>query len=168
MARGRDVALTGVMLAQEALSALHLPGSSALGRAVNAAYERRRAAARQILLEAIEREGVDNIQFEPEEMDDFVQMMMRFAKAAETGAARQNLKLLAQVIFGLKRNRAFEFDQFQACANVLETLTRDEIVFLGRMYQYYTTSSQGREFLGFLASISDTFESSRAYVTLGA
>jgi hypothetical protein len=58
-------------------------------------------------------------------------MMMRFAKAAEEGTARQNLKLLAQVIFGLKRNRTFEFDKFQACANVLETLTRDEILFLG-------------------------------------
>jgi hypothetical protein len=87
-------------------------------------------------------------------------MMMRFSKAAEEGTARQNLKLLAQVIVGLKRNRTFEFDKFQACANVLETLTRDEILFLGRMYRFYTDNPEEKknDYRAFLNSLSGTFE----------
>jgi hypothetical protein len=42
---------------------------------------------------------------------------------------------LSQVIIGLKRNRLFEFDNFQRWANVLETLTRDEILVLGTIYR---------------------------------
>ena len=116
----KGVILTGATLAEEVLSALHWPGASILERAVTAALERRRAEVRNMLLEAIRREGIENLQFEEGEADDLVQMMMRFAKASEEGVARANLKLLAQVIIGLKRNHAFEFDKFQSCANVLE------------------------------------------------
>jgi len=157
MAR-KGVILSGVTLAQEALTALNMPGASLLERAVNAAYEKRLAAAREVLIEAIKQEGIENVQFEEGDVDDLVQMMMRFAKAAEEGAARQNLKLLAQVIFGLKRNRAFEFDKFQACANVLETLTRDEILFLGGMYKFYTDNPGSADYRAFLASLAGTFE----------
>ena len=162
MADGRDVVLSGVTLAKEALSVLHLPGASILEQYVNAAYEKRKAAAREILIDAIKREGVENLQFEEGDADELVQMMMRFAKAAEEGTARQNLKLLAQVIFGLKRNRTFEFDKFQAYANVLETLTRDEILFLGRMYRFYTDNPDKNDYRAFLASLSGTFETTQA------
>lgn len=162
MADSRGVVLTGVTLAQEVLSALHLPGASILETMVNAAYERRRASAREIFIELIKREGTENLQFEEGEVDDLIQMMMRFAKAAEEGTARQNLRLLAQVIFGLKRNRIFEFDKFLACANVLESLTRDEILFLGRMYKFYTNNPERNDYRAFLASVSDMFDSKRA------
>lgn len=162
MAGGKNLVLTGVMLAQETLSALGVPGASLLEKGVNAVYEKRRAAALDILIEAIKREGIVNLQFEEGEADDLVQMMMRFAKATEEGTARQNLKLLAQVIFGLKRNRAFEFDKFQACANVLETLTRDEILFLGRMYRFYTDNPGKNDYRAFLKSLSGTFENLQA------
>ena len=86
-------------------------------------------------------------------------MIMRFFKAAEEGTARQNLRFLAQVIVGLKKNSTFEFDKFQACVNVLETLTRDEILFLGRMYRYYTDNPGTNDFNAFQGSLSGTFES---------
>jgi hypothetical protein len=34
----------------------------------------------------------------------------------------------------LKKNRLFQFDNFQKWANVLETLTHDEILLLGKAY----------------------------------
>lgn len=137
---------------------MHLPGASVLGRAVNAAYDKRRVAAQEILMEAIKREGIENLQFKEGDADDLVQMIMRFSKAAEAGTARQNLKLLAQVMVGLKRNRTFEFDKFQACANLLETLTRNEILFLGRMYGFYHDNPGKNDYRAFLDSLSETFE----------
>jgi hypothetical protein len=55
--------------------------------------------------------------------------------AVSKGTARRNLRLMSQVVVGLKRNRLFEFDNFQRWANVLETLTRDEILVLGSAYR---------------------------------
>ena len=146
MSGGKGVIFTGISLIQETLSALSLPGSAILERAVHAAYERRLRAARDVLLETIRREGVENFEFSEDDADDLIQMMMRYAKAAQEGAARQNLTLLAEVIVGLKKNRAFEFDKFQASANVLETLTRDEILFVGKMYRYWRANPEKSDY----------------------
>ena len=112
---------TGVALVDAVLTIANLPGAGAFQLAVDAALKKRRAMARDILIEAIQREGVENVQFKDEDADEFIQMMLRFQKASEEGAARQNLKLLAQVIVGLKRNSTFQFDKFQTFANVLES-----------------------------------------------
>jgi len=48
------------------------------------------------------------------------------------GAARENLRLLAQVIVGLKKNKALEPDKFRKWANILEQLTRDELMVIGK------------------------------------
>ena len=68
-------------------------------------------------------------------MGQLADMVLRLGAAAAKGAARNNLRLLSQVIVGLKRHRSFEFDRFQKWANVLETLTRDEILVLARAYK---------------------------------
>jgi hypothetical protein len=66
---------------------------------------------------------------------ELVQMLLRFSSAVDGGAAHKNLRLLAQVIFGLKRNKTFEYDKFSKWANILQTLTRSEILFLGAAYR---------------------------------
>jgi len=53
---------------------------------------------------------------------------MRFTKAVADGAARENLHLLAQVIAGLKKNKALEGDKFRKWCSMLEHLTRDELI----------------------------------------
>lgn len=133
MSNGRDIVLSGAILAAETLSALSLPGASVVDKAVTGALDRRAKVAREVLLESISKEGVDEILQSEQDLDEFVQMMMRFSKCANEGAARQNLKLLAQVISGLKKNHILKFDKFQSCANVIEALTRDEILFLGKL-----------------------------------
>jgi len=127
----QDVVLTGTAIAQDVMGALFLPGSAVLGLAVEKALERQKNQAISILLDAIAEGERDNIVFGHDDADELVQMLLRFKAATEAGAARQNLKLLAQVIVGLKRNRTLEYDRFSRWANVLETLTRDEILFLG-------------------------------------
>jgi hypothetical protein len=64
--------------------------------------------------------------------DPFIEIIYRFSKAAADGAARDNLRLLAQVIAGLKKNKALEPDKFRKWANTLEQLTRDELIVIGK------------------------------------
>lgn len=144
MAGSKDIVLSGVVVAQEILSALQLPGASLTQKAVEAALSRRAKAGREILFETIRQEGLD-FSKPKEEVDDFIQMMMRFSKSVNEGTARQNLKLLAQVMVGLKKNRTMDFDKFQSCANVIETLTRDEILFIGKL-KVYSDSSDDFQF----------------------
>jgi hypothetical protein len=115
----KGAVLATVTAIQETLAAFGVPGASVLERLATAAYEKRVAAARDIFIETLRREGLNNLRFAESDADDLVQMLMRFTKASEEGAARHNLKLLAQVIVGLKRNVALEFDKFQTYANVL-------------------------------------------------
>jgi hypothetical protein len=83
MSDSKSVVLTGITLVQETLSALNLPGSAILEKAVNAAYERRLRAARDVLLEIIRREGIEGLEFTEDDADDLIEMMMRYAKAAQ-------------------------------------------------------------------------------------
>jgi hypothetical protein len=62
-------------------------------------------------------------------------MVLRLLDAVSKGTARRNLRLMSEVIVGLKRHRLFEFNNFQRWANVLETLTRDETLVLGTAYR---------------------------------
>jgi hypothetical protein len=121
-------------IASDLMAALGIPGSSTLGLAVKRALERRRRTAIDLLIEEVAKGKTEGIEFTNEDADELVQMLLRFSSAVDAGAARQNLRLLAQVIFGLKRNKKFEYDKFSKWANILQTLTRNEILFLGAAY----------------------------------
>lgn len=91
-------------IVSDLLAALGIPGSSTLGLAVSRASERRKRAAIDLLIEEVAKGKTEDIKFANEDADELVQMLLRFSSAVDVGAARQNLRLLAQVIFGLKRN----------------------------------------------------------------
>ncbi|MGB8901297.1 MAG: hypothetical protein WCC90_19590 [Methylocella sp.] len=131
----RNFSLGGTAIVADFMAALGIPGSSTLGLAVRKALERRRREAVEVLIAEIEKGKTDDIEFTDDEADELVQMLLRFSSAVDAGAARQNLRLLAQVIFGLKRNKTFEYDKFSKWANILQTLTRNEILFLGDAYR---------------------------------
>jgi hypothetical protein len=131
----RNFSLGGTAIVADFMAALGIPGSSTLGLAVSKALERRRREAVDVLIAEIEKGKKDCIEFTDDEADELVQMLLRFSSAVDAGAARQNLRLLAQVIFGLKRNKTFEYDKFSKWANILQTLTRNEILFLGDAYR---------------------------------
>jgi hypothetical protein len=101
---------------------------------VERSIEKRNREAFCVIVSELERGQSQGVTFGEDDVNDFVQMVLRIVDAIGKGTANRNLRLLAQVIVGLKRCQAFEFDRFQKWANVLETLTRNEIIFLGRAY----------------------------------
>jgi hypothetical protein len=127
--------LAVVAIVKDVLHALHLPGGEALGALVEKEIEERNKSTFNALLEELQQASQEGIKFEEDDVHDFVQMVLRLVDATAKGTARRNLRLMAQVIVGLKRHRLFEFDNFQKWANVLETLTRDEILVLGTAYR---------------------------------
>ena len=158
MAHNKNLVIWGATAIQETLSAFSIPGSSVLEKAVDAAYERRRKAAQEVLLQKLSQEGPASFDdLAPDEIDELIQMLMRYGKAAEEGAARQNLSLLAAVIAGLKKNRTLIFDKFRDCANVLETLTRDEILYLGYFYRHQKSNPNKNDYNAFRSEVEKVF-----------
>ena len=136
-----------------------LPFSATLGEAVRARLEKRRHDAIELLISRIEQGERAGIVFGEEDADNFVDTTLRFMDAVEKGTARENLELLSKVIVGLKRNKLFEFDQFQKWCNILESLTHDEILFIGAAYRVKSTSTpQSLPFWGAVrAQLANTF-----------
>ncbi|MBM0204055.1 hypothetical protein JNW90_13745 [Micromonospora sp. STR1s_5] len=162
MAKNKEVGLWGATAVSDTMSFFNIPGSSMVQKSVEAAYERRTKAAQDVLLEMLSKHGPQTLDDLPEgEMDDLIQMLMRYGKAAMEGAARENLRLLAAVIAGLKRNRALSFDKFQECANVLETLTRDEILFLGHFYRHRKANPGKNDYNAFRKEAEQVFGKDR-------
>jgi hypothetical protein len=124
-----------IAIVEDVLHALHVPGAVTLGALVEAQIKKRNQRTFETLLEEIKNARDEGVTFEENDVHDFVQMVLRLSDAVEKGTARRNLRLLAQVIIGLKRYRLFAIDNFQRWAAVLETLTRDEILVLGAVYR---------------------------------
>ncbi len=123
-----DRTKTQVAVIADVLSSLGMPGTATLAALVEAKLEERRDAAREILLDQI---SAGDIAYEQGDIDPFIEMFLRFERAVRDGAARRNLKLMAQVFAGQKRHRALEPDAFRVWCTVLQDLSRDEILGLG-------------------------------------
>ena len=85
--------------------------------------------ARDVVLKNVRQGDVEQLH-----QDQFFSMMARFSRSVHEGAAKSNLVLLARLITGIGRadkdqGKAETFNQY---ANMLETLSWAEIVFLSR------------------------------------
>ncbi|MFC5759881.1 hypothetical protein [Rhizobium sp. GCM10022189] len=127
----------GAALGAEILSAIQIPGGNLLTKYVDAYQERKRAEAHEVLLEEITAGRHGPVDFEADDIESFIAVTLRFAKAMEMGTAHENLRLLAQVIAGLKKNKALTADTFMRWAGVLEQMTRDELVTIGIAYKTF-------------------------------
>ena len=128
-------ALAVVAIVKDLLHSLHLPGGETLGALVEKEIEERNRSTFNMLLQELEKARDEGVTFEENDVHDFVQMVLRLLDSVSKGTARRNLRLMSQVVVGLKQHRLFEFDNFQRWANVLETLTRNEILVLGAAYR---------------------------------
>lgn len=128
-------ALAVVAIVKDLLHALHLPEGETLGALVEKEIEERNRSTFNTLLQELEKARDEGFAFEENDVHDFVQMVLRLLNSVSKGTARRNLRLMSQVVVGLKQHRLFEFDNFQRWANVLETLTRNEILVLGAAYR---------------------------------
>lgn len=125
----------GAALVSEVLSAFLVPGGAALTLVADAYLARKRKAAAEVLIREIATGRHGRINFEEHDIDPLVDIVLRFSKAVEEGAARENLVLLAQVIAGLKKRRAFQADLFRRWCRILEHLSRDELLLIGLAYR---------------------------------
>jgi hypothetical protein len=131
----KDVIPLAAAIAGDVLSAFSILGGNTLGLAGVKWLEKRRLAAADILIEEVSKGHHGAISFEEHDVEPLIEIIYRFTKAVADGAAMDNLRLLAQVIAGLKKNKALDPDKYRKWANVLETLTRDEIIVLGMAYR---------------------------------
>ena len=127
----------GAAIAADVLSALPyaVPGGASLAKIVDNYVERRRREAAQLLIEELSSGQRTGIQFDEHDVDPLIEIILCFSKAVDDGCAWDNLRLIAKVILGLKRNRALDGDNFSRWARVLESLSRDEIIALGTAYR---------------------------------
>jgi hypothetical protein len=136
-------ALAVVAIVKDLLHALHMPGGETLGALVEKEIEERNRSTFNMLLQELQKARDEGVTFEENDVHDFVQMVLRLLDAVSKGTARRNLRLMSQVVVGLKRNRLFEFDNFQQWATVLETLTHDEILVIGVIYRVMPREGAG-------------------------
>ena len=96
--------------------------------------EQKISESRDILFSEIEQGSFDNIG-----NDDKVSIMHRYMQAAMNGSARINLRLLAKAINGLskgeKQSKPIYANEFNRYAQVLETLSVEEIQILAKLYK---------------------------------
>lgn len=103
-------------------------GSAILERVL----KRRREDARDILMERVR---VGEILLETAEAEDeAVAMMFRYFRAANEGTARAALRLMASALRGELLQPRAAADSFQRWADILSSLSRNEIQLLAEMY----------------------------------
>lgn len=66
--------------------------------------------------------------------------MLRYNRAAQEGAARLNLRLMAKVIAGQVRHDVLYADEFLRHAEVLAGLRREEVMLLGALQRHWWAS----------------------------
>ena len=125
----------GAAIAGDLLSALSLPGGNTLAAVAAGFLAKKRREAAEILIAEIASGRHGPVNFEDHDIEPLIDMILRFSKAVAEGAARENLVLLAQIIAGLKKNRAFDPDRFRRWCKVLEHLSRDELLVIGFAYR---------------------------------
>ncbi|MEH2563460.1 hypothetical protein [Bradyrhizobium sp. AZCC 2289] len=132
MTSGNELISWGAAIAGDVMSKLMIPGGNSLSKLGDAYLQKKRKEAADILIGEIAKGSTEPIDFTESDADPLIEIIYRFSKAVSDGAARENLRLLAQVIVGLKKNKALDPDKFRKWANTLEQLTRDELMVIGK------------------------------------
>ena len=121
------------------LSVFKIPTAS-LNEIWNAHCEKKLAESRDILFDEITQGNFNNIAD-----DDKISLMHRYTLAAMNGTARLNLRLLAKAINSIANGKQLSSpvyaNEFNRYAQILETLSDEEIHLLANMYQYKKNSA---------------------------
>lgn len=134
----------GAAIVGDVLSALSIPGGNTLGVIATSILTRKRREAAEILMQEISSGRHGPVDFDEYDIDPLVDIILRFSKAVSEGVARENLVLLAQVIAGMKKNRALKADKFRKWSKIVEHLTRDELLVIGFAYRLTKERAAGR------------------------
>lgn len=104
--------------------------SSTLNLAFTRVMAGRAAVAREVLLDELAKGRASPSDPLP---DDTAMVTFRYMRAAQEGAARLNLRLLAGVIAGQLSGSGLYADEFLRWADILAALRREEVIVLGVM-----------------------------------
>lgn len=118
------------------LSGHAVPGSTLVSQAIDSLLEPRRRRAADDLTEALRRGGLTLEEAIRKSPQMTVPMLLRYFRAADEGAARRNLRLLAQVFAGMVQRRPIYANEFLQVADILASLRREEIVLIGTLHRH--------------------------------
>lgn len=96
--------------------------------------QRRLEAAHSRLLEELRAGQITLI--DAGAQDDFIAIWHRYFRAAQEGAARTNLRLMARIIAGMAGRRSLVADQFLHYADILAGLRRDELILVATLHRH--------------------------------
>jgi hypothetical protein len=119
----------------DALGFIGISGGSVSQALIVGYFRRRHEMARGILFEELSQANISNTQAASE--DDAIAVIVRYLRAAQEGAARLNLRLLAKAIAGKRQSMPLVADEFLQYAEALATLSRDEVLVVGAMYRHW-------------------------------
>jgi len=99
--------------------------------AIGKMMAKRHNMLREIVLSELRQGNFENV-----DQDELVAIFFRLIRDAEEGAARNNLRLMTRVINGMAEKKELTAPSFLKYANILASLTEDEITALGIMVRY--------------------------------
>ena len=102
---------------------------------------RRQAQARDILLE--ELQTGDKQLTDVGQVDEAAAIIYRYARAAQEGAARLNLRLMAKVISGQAQLGNLVADEFLYYADMLASLRREEVILIASLHRHRVFHDDG-------------------------
>ena len=123
---------------------MHQPPTATLSTLLGAAYEswlnKRAKDAHGILIAEISKGNRFSNDIEP---DLFFGLLHRYLNATKQVVARRNLRLMAQVLAGsLEQDCPFQPDKLASMAELVASLTKDEIKFLAVFWSCHVESAQ--------------------------
>ena len=121
-------------VASDVLALFGIPTNSA-SSVFHAFLQSRIDQALEILIDELKAGEVSSM--EVADRSEVVAVVYRYLVAARDGGARRNMRLLAKSIVGLLKRDKLYSDEFNRHIGVLQNLTRDQIVYLGRYYAHY-------------------------------
>jgi hypothetical protein len=127
-------------LVNDAFSLALVPGGSTAGFFVTTALSnimaKRAAVARDILLEEVR---LGDVPLSAPQIEEGVAVLYRYLRAAQEGAARVNLRLLAQAIAGKASRGDLDASEFLHDANMIGSLRFAEIQLLAKLHQAWSS-----------------------------
>lgn len=121
------------------MGAFMIPGGSTISAAIQHVFKKRLDTAREILLEEIKDGSKD--MGDAAELEEVAAIIYRYGRAAQEGAARANLRLLAKVIARQIQISSLNANDFLYYADILSSLKAQEIQLLGIMVRENKTTA---------------------------
>lgn len=129
-----------IALAADLLACLGVPGGSTLSMAVQRVIQKRNQVAKEIFVEHVKMG--DRSLLDVGGIDEVAAMIFRYMRAAQEGSARLNLRLMAMTVNGIAERPPIHASKFLRYAEILSTLTRDELVAIATLYRNERTQKQ--------------------------